>query len=93
MENQVRIDEQIKGSWKLHELTDGGRNRADRFLSLTVAIGIGFFSADGLAAEADAEIDQSQKQEQEKVREQEAAGATPVFPRIEGEIVIDLQND
>jgi hypothetical protein len=99
---KVRLTEEIKGGEPVHALGRYFKNGASALTMLAVLAGASF-STSALAAEADVIIDEGQKEEEQKTRAQEEEervtrakeklGLLPHFPRIEGEIVIELQND
>ena len=93
MKNEVRLVGEIKqkpqSSKALSEISRSGVS----VLAMVLVLGVGGLSAPVLAAEADAIIDEGQKEQEEQTREQEIEDFEPSFPRIEGELVIELQND
>jgi len=103
MNNEVRLTGEIKQNQGPGQALDHYlKNRAST-LVMVLALAGGSYSTSALAAEADAIIDEYQKEEEQKTRAQEEEervnrakekfGLLPAFPRLEGEIVIELQND
>ncbi len=90
---EVRLVGKIKQKARSGEVSGEYLKSGVSVLAMVLVLGLGSVSAPVLAAEADAVIDQGQKEEEEKTREQEIEDFEPSFPRIEGELVIELQND
>ena len=91
MKNEVRLVGEIKQ--KRAPGQDPGKYPRNGVSMLALALGLGGLSAPVLAAEADAIIDEGQKAEEQEIRVKEKLGLLPAFPRLEGEVVIELQND
>lgn len=99
---KVRLREEIKGAERGHALGRHFRNGASALAMIAVLAG-GSYSTSAFAAEADVVIDEYQKEEEQKThveereeranRAKEKFGLLPAFPRLDGEIVIELQND
>lgn len=93
MKNEVRLVGEIKQKPKTGEALGEYLKGGASVLAMVLVLGFGTVSTPVLAAEADAIIDEGQKEQEEETREEVIEGIEPFFPRIEGELVIELQND
>ena len=93
MKNEVRLVGDIKQKPQSREAPGEYLRSGVSVLAMVLVLGLGGLSTPALAAEADAIIDEGQKEQEERTREQEIEEFEPSFPRIQGELVIELQND